>query len=305
MSDMEAHLDERFTVFSGAGGVKGHWVSIKGFDRVPSVRSLCEMYCAIRRSGVRRIICHSTGGILAGLVVKVLSPSIVFLPVYHGLASRYEGRLVRLIERVAYRVADTPVFLTEIDRMLLGTRGVVIPNYAPLKQFSGEVARGRIVCVGRPGKQKNIEAFVAAACAMPDRPFTLYCSADRNDVAASMGNLPANLSIDRSENMAEMYRGALAFVLPTFSEGFPLSVLEAAAYGVPLVISDIPVLRHIFGDSAIYFSNEKPEQLIDALCRLSSDEALRAEWAHKGLALLEEYALSKWVQRWNELLMRP
>lgn len=43
------------------------------------------------------------------------------------------------------------------------------------------------------------------------------------------------------------------FVLSSKSEGFPLALIEAAAYGVPTVLSDIPILKSIISDDEVSF----------------------------------------------------
>lgn len=52
--------------------------------------------------------------------------------------------------------------------------------------------------------------------------------------------------------LAELYSNATVFVQPSFLEGMPLTLLEAATYGTPVVASDIPCHREIIGsDSAV------------------------------------------------------
>jgi glycosyltransferase involved in cell wall biosynthesis len=52
------------------------------------------------------------------------------------------------------------------------------------------------------------------------------------------------------EELARLYRGAAALVLPSRHEGFGLPVLEAMASGTPVVISGDPALREVAGDAA-------------------------------------------------------
>jgi glycosyltransferase involved in cell wall biosynthesis len=52
--------------------------------------------------------------------------------------------------------------------------------------------------------------------------------------------------------LAQLYRRAVALVLPSRFEGFGMPVLEAMASGTPVVCSDDPALREVGGDAAVY-----------------------------------------------------
>lgn len=51
------------------------------------------------------------------------------------------------------------------------------------------------------------------------------------------------------DTLRELYANAAAFVLPSSLEGLPLTLLEAASYGTPVVASDIPPHREIVVDA--------------------------------------------------------
>jgi glycosyltransferase involved in cell wall biosynthesis len=50
--------------------------------------------------------------------------------------------------------------------------------------------------------------------------------------------------------LEELYSNAAAFVLPSLLEGLPLTLLEAASYGTPVVVSDIPPHLQVVNDDA-------------------------------------------------------
>lgn len=52
--------------------------------------------------------------------------------------------------------------------------------------------------------------------------------------------------------LIELYTHAEAFVYPSLYEGFGIPPLEAQAFGIPVLVSDIPVFMEVFGDSALY-----------------------------------------------------
>ena len=56
------------------------------------------------------------------------------------------------------------------------------------------------------------------------------------------------------EDLALLYTGSMAFVMPSVYEGFGMPLQEARACGARLVASDIPELRESGGEDAIYVS---------------------------------------------------
>ncbi|HEX4332710.1 MAG TPA: glycosyltransferase family 1 protein [Usitatibacter sp.] len=68
-----------------------------------------------------------------------------------------------------------------------------------------------------------------------------------------------------SADLRLLYRGARATVCPSFGEGFDFSGVEAMRCGSPVVASDIPVHREIFGDAARYFSPYSSADLAQAI----------------------------------------
>ena len=61
-----------------------------------------------------------------------------------------------------------------------------------------------------------------------------------------------------------LYTHALAFVFPSFYEGFGVPILEAQHMECPLILNDIPVFREVSGNCAIFF-NGTSEDLIKAM----------------------------------------
>ena len=82
--------------------------------------------------------------------------------------------------------------------------------------------------------------------------------------------------------LAALYRGARLFVFPSRYEGFGLPVLEAFTAGVPVVASDLPVLRELAGDAVLYAPPLDPEAWVRQVERLLDDPELARTLAGAG-----------------------
>jgi glycosyltransferase involved in cell wall biosynthesis len=86
--------------------------------------------------------------------------------------------------------------------------------------------------------------------------------------------------------MPALYRAAGAFAFPSEREGFGLVVLEAQAAGLPVVTSDLPVLREFLspGEDCLMVPAGDAPRLADALVAVVRDAGLRERLAALGRA---------------------
>jgi glycosyltransferase involved in cell wall biosynthesis len=68
-----------------------------------------------------------------------------------------------------------------------------------------------------------------------------------------LGNIIITGKVVDDKDVILLYDGAEALVAPSLSEGFGLWMVEAAARGVPVIASDIPIFHEVGGDSICYF----------------------------------------------------
>ncbi len=200
-------------------------------------------------------------------ILKMLSPD-------------YRGCLRRILDTV-----DHVVFLSEHEKAAMtalepldGCGGSIVRNAAGIDWIDGadpDVFRRAygldryVLCVGSLEARKN-QMTLAAAWRNEPTPLALIgAGAEPKYVELVRLRLrrdwvaPGHLDDDAL--LASAYAGADAFVLPSLSEGAPLSALEAAAAGTPLALSDRSSEREYFGDLAVYFDPTDPDAIRDAV----------------------------------------
>jgi glycosyltransferase involved in cell wall biosynthesis len=109
----------------------------------------------------------------------------------------------------------------------------------------------------------SIPVYVAGDCRHPEGRII------RPQAAHALGAL----SPDR---LAERMARAAIYAAPARYEPFGLSILEAAASGCALVLGDIPSLRELWDDAAVFVPPDDAEALADAITGLMNDRGLRA-----------------------------
>lgn len=86
-----------------------------------------------------------------------------------------------------------------------------------------------------------------------------------------------------------IFRKSVAYIRPSFYEGFELPPLEAMARGVPVICSDHSCAKEILKDSAHYFEAKKIEDLERAIKEVLEDDELRATLVKKGYEQIKKY----------------
>ena len=84
--------------------------------------------------------------------------------------------------------------------------------------------------------------------------------------------------------LERLYRGARIVALPSLHEGFGFVPLEAMARGVPTAVATGSALDESAGDAALRLDPADAPAWADALERLDSDDALRADLVERGRA---------------------
>lgn len=96
-------------------------------------------------------------------------------------------------------------------------------------------------------------------------------------------------------DLAAIYQLATVFAFPSLYEGFGLPPLEAMACGTPVVSSHSSSLPEVIGQAGLLVEPTDSRALYQAIHRLLSDEALRADLRQRGLAQAQRFSWQKAV----------
>jgi glycosyltransferase involved in cell wall biosynthesis len=96
-----------------------------------------------------------------------------------------------------------------------------------------------------------------------------------------------------TEELADLYRKALAFVFPSLYEGFGLPIVEAMACGCPVITSNVAACPEIAGGAAMTIDPRDEKALFDAMLAIYRDRQCREEHIAAGLRRARDFSWMK------------
>lgn len=248
----------------------------EGGIEVRSVADEESAACAIREAGAAAIQSHSAPPFLEHAAI---GSGLPLIPVMHNTEIHYTSARWRafatLMDAAATGIAVSAT-VREFHLRHIGDRTpiAVIPNGAPPapSASSAERAHARtelsraidvdlgddivFACLARYDAQKNFAGLVAGvadAIDGSDLPLRLVCAGDpsdwvefrRADALRRAGAASERIHLLGNSDARSLLTAADAFVLDSFFEGWPVAATEAAAFGHPLLLSDVGGAREL------------------------------------------------------------
>jgi len=229
------------------------------------------------------------------VVMTALLPSLTPAMRVRNLGSRLWGRARALRELVS--LLDLLVVVNEAQaetaETMLGAppdKIAVIPNIVADQYFvsvesggaSGLGIRDYLICTGNVCQRKN-QLKLAQAALAAGVPLLLVgpVLVGEEAYAEALGRLIAGRESIRwiaglpagSPELLAAYRGSIGFALASYNETQPISALEAAAAGKPLLLADRPWARQSFYRGAHLVDPDSPSTIQAGIERLRLDAA--------------------------------
>jgi glycosyltransferase involved in cell wall biosynthesis len=251
------------------------------------------VYVALLRLFGRRTIAHIHGSSLAD-----------------AAAAPVRSSLLRLVGRwTAERVAISPTAAGVLEGIGVSSRCILNPVRFEPEEFPVETQNGalRLLFVGAYGRRKGcpelIEALAKVRADGHDVTLRIVGKPDQKGdeelVAARIAATGTSDAIEfagvlSADELPRSYRAADVVCLPSWHEGLPMALLEAMAFGVPIVatraggIGDLVV----HGSTGLLVEPGDVEALAGAIRALAEDSDLRRRMGADGLARVRALASS-------------
>lgn len=278
-------------------------------DLVHGFTIKCAVYGSIagRMEGVRGRV-NSVAG-LGYVFISDAPRALLLRPVIRQLL-RYAlgGNGARLILQNADDVAmfETTRLAKRENMRLIAGSGVDCVRFAPGPGRPVDTSRPfRVLLPARLLWDKGLAEYVEAARLLRGRgrliEFLVAGDPDPGNPAAVPEQVVRGWHqegivqwLGHVDDMPTLYLSVDAVVLPSYREGLPRGLIEAAACALPLVTTNVPGCREVVtdGEDGILVSHKNAKELADAIERLRSDPALCRRLGHaarrKALELFDE-----------------
>jgi glycosyltransferase involved in cell wall biosynthesis len=251
-----------------------HSYADKGFAgrQILLIRALASyFYCLLTRK-VELVHCHAAmrgsfwrKALFAGLARRFGVPVLLHL---HGseMRSFYEGRSPRVRRLIARQLelANAVLVLSDSWKKFIleiapRAKTIVVPNYVRVPEAPARPARRdvTVLFLGLLGQRKGIYDLLAAFARARKQNLTLKLVVGGNGEIEEARRLARQLDVEDGVTFLgwideatrrDMLTLADIFVLPSYNEGLPMSVLEAMAFGLPVIATPVGGIPELITD---------------------------------------------------------
>ena len=176
-------------------------------------------------------------------------------------------------------------------------------EYFQKTHHSSLITHHYLLYVGNAYPHKNLTSLLDAVKILKSR---LIIVCPRDVFSERLKNEVAKRGLEKSvelkgylnpEELSKLFRKASAYVFPSLSEGFGIPGLNAMAAGLPVVCSNIPVLKEVYGEAAYYFDPNDPKDIAKKIKSVLSSVKARSDLVEKGRNQAQKYSWPKMARQ--------
>ncbi len=273
---------------------------------------------AIRETRPQIVHTHLFGADLWGRLAALLSRVPVIVSTEHN-AYPDQGFLKRGLKSFFARHTSSVVavssvvkeYMKDVDhipakKIRLIRNGIDLSRVVPRSTRSFRDVPALIV-VGRLEQQKG-HATLFKALALVRRPWTLEIAGtgplerELRNLANRLGIAPRIRWLGYRADVPELLARADLFCFPSRWEGLGLALVEAAAAGVPVLASDLPVLREVLPHEGTYAAAGDVTAWAEALRGILTDPQPAVQRAEQAVSRIhKEFSVDRMVKNYASL----
>lgn len=289
---------------------------------------LARLAQALRRRRVKVLHCHNRMATVYGAPAARLAGVPVIVCTRHAAPTIYRSRgRPTLLERMAIPFVDHFAAVSNEVRetaarfgRLPAKRSSVICNGADLQRFrpaNREKRAGKtaLICVARLSQEKRHDVLLAAVRRLLDSGLALELAVvGDGPMRQALVKQIAELRLEGAvrllgmrDDVAELLQGADLFVMPSATEGMPITVIEAMACALPIVATAVGGFLELVrdGENGFLVPVGDADALAQALARLIQDrDLLRRIGAANRRVAEEKFDIADTVRNYEELYAR-
>jgi glycosyltransferase involved in cell wall biosynthesis len=169
-----------------------------------------------------------------------------------------------------------------------------------------------LLFIGNRKKHKNLYNLVVAFNSIKNKfPHLKLVIAGKKDIKNDEVDLLKDkydlkekiieINFPNDKEIINLYQHATAFIFPSLYEGFGLPPLEAMAMGIPVLVSNISVLKEICGDAVYFINPYNAEDMSKGIYKILSDNNLRKLLIEKGKNRIKLFNPDKIIDQYIEM----
>jgi len=283
-------------------------------NKLSVISAIFKMRRIIRRHNAALVSVHL---VYSGLIARLACPSdIPLVYTVHAISSISffnDNPVLRILEKLTTRsyhsiIAVSNEALKDYEQTIKKVKNeFVLANYvgdaffrenSDIKKY-GRIEKLRLVAVGNLRDDKNYSYLIEAMAQLKQYPITLdvygkpYGDSLIHLQKEAAENQAAVVFKGKGDNIQEILPEYDLYVMATKHEGFGIAVAEAMAVGLPLLVSDLPILRSVTCNNAIFFDISNPTAFANRIKEIFNGVYDLKVLSVKGVELAKEHYTKK------------
>lgn len=173
-----------------------------------------------------------------------------------------------------------------------------------LDQIPEQVKEDQLIQISRYYFNKRFEVSILAAA---NTDYKMVCVGFGKDYCRNRlmvlpnDNVEYYCDIPREDAIRHLKSSKL-LVSPSIFEGWGITPIEALHCNVPILLSDLPVFKEVYGDRVIYHERDNIPDMIDKIKQIMESTDLQRSIVEQGKDRIREFTPKKFAKRFMDFL---